>query len=76
MKQSLEREQRLFDALKTITRYSSPDELRRTAEKRYGLDGEEAIEMAYENVLQTARDAIKGMRRPTVADGVEGGGNG
>lgn len=58
-----ERELRLFDALKRITRYNSPDELRRVSEKRYGLDGSEAIEMAYENVLQEARNAIKGIRR-------------
>lgn len=56
-----------FDALKTITAYMSPDQLRRVSEKKYGLDGEEAIEMAYENVLQTAKDAIKGMRRPRAA---------
>jgi hypothetical protein len=71
MTPSIEREQRLFDALKRITRYMSPDELRRTSEKKYGLDGEEAIEMAYENVLQEARDAIKGLRRPTGNAGVD-----
>jgi hypothetical protein len=64
MKPSLQREQRLYDALKRITRYQSPDHLRRTAERKYGLDGDEAIEMAYENVLNEARSAISGLRRP------------
>lgn len=56
--------QRLFDALKRITRYSSPQELERIAERKYGLDGAEAIEMAYENVLEEARQAVRGVRRP------------
>lgn len=53
-----------FDALKVITKYMSPDKLRQIAEKKYGLSPEEAIEMAYENVLETASATIKGKRRP------------
>lgn len=64
MKPSLQREQRLYDALKRITRYLGPDKLRRVSERKYGLDGDEAIEMAYENVLNEARSAISGLRRP------------
>lgn len=64
MKPSLQREQRLYDALKRISKYMNPEELRRVSEKKYGLDGDEAIEMAYENVLNEARSAIKGLRRP------------
>ena len=63
---SAEREQRLYDALKRITRYDTPDRLRRHAEKSYGLTPEEAIEYAYDNVREEARQAIKGMRRPIV----------
>lgn len=55
---------RLYDALHTITQYDSPEKLRKRAEKDYGLTGDEAIEMAYENVLETARQTIKNMRRP------------
>jgi hypothetical protein len=76
MKPSLEREQRLYDALKRITAYHSPDELRRVSQRKYGLDGDDAIEMAYENVLEEARHAIKGMRRPlpstTPSDAIPG----
>lgn len=61
-----DRELRLWLALKTITCYDSPDKLRKRAQRDYGLNGEEAIEYAYENVLQEARNAIKGMRRPKV----------
>ena len=55
--------QRLFDALKTIASYNSPERVRRDA-PAMGLDENEAVEMAYENVLQEARSAIRGMRRP------------
>jgi hypothetical protein len=58
MKPSLDRERHLFDALKRITKYMSPDELRRISERKYGLDGDEAIEMAYDNVLNDARTAM------------------
>jgi hypothetical protein len=58
------RERALFDALKRISAYMPPDKLRKQAEKKYGLEPEEAIEMAYENVLQEATASIKGMRRP------------
>lgn len=58
------REQRLYDALKAISQYQSPEKLRKDSFGIYGLDGPEAIEMAYENVIAEARVAIKGMRRP------------
>lgn len=61
---SIEREQRLYDALKRITSYQRPDKLRRCSERQYGLPYEEALEYAYENVLEEAARAIKGMRRP------------
>lgn len=57
-------ELRYYDALKRITCYMSPDQLRRQAEKKYGLSFEEALKYAYENVLNDARLAIKGRRRP------------
>jgi hypothetical protein len=57
-------EQYYFDTLKRIASYNSPEEIQRHAQKRYGLDGSEAIEYAYDNVLTEARNAIKGMRRP------------
>ena len=58
-------EQRYFDALKRISQYEPPERLRRNAEKEYGIEGDEAIEMAYENVIQEAQNAVKGRRRPT-----------
>lgn len=53
-----------FDVLKRITRYDSPDRLRRSSEKDWGLPYEEAMAMAYENIQNEARLAIKGHRRP------------
>lgn len=54
---------RLYDALKRIARdYQTPDQLRRNAEKEFGVSGNEAIEMAYENLQWEAECAIKGLR--------------
>ncbi len=60
-------EQRYFDALKRITQYQSVEWLRRNAERQYGLSPSEALEMAYENVLCEAKDAIRARRRPSCA---------
>lgn len=61
----LERSRRWFDALKRIaTAYQSPEQLRRNSERDFGLDPEEAIEIAYTNLIWEAAAAIKGMRRP------------
>lgn len=58
-------ERRYFDALKLIAKgYASTDRLRRDAEKEYGLDYGEALEMAYENIQSAAAAAIYGRRRP------------
>lgn len=56
---------RLYDALKRIASYKSPEWLRRNSFRAYGLDDpNEAIEYAYENVREEAKAAIRGMRRP------------
>lgn len=55
--------QRLYDALKTIGSYQSTERVKRDAGK-IGLGESEAVEMAYENVIETAKRAVKGMRRP------------
>lgn len=55
--------QRLFDALKSITEYDSVKQVRRCASPM-GLDEDEALEMAYENVISEAKAAIYRMRRP------------
>lgn len=61
-------EQRYYDALKRISRFHTVDQLRRSAEKQYGLLPEEALEMAYENVIFEAKQAISGKRRPKGRD--------
>ena len=58
-------EQRYFDALKRITTYQSAPHLRQHSDGEYGLPFEEALEMAYENVIEEARAAVKGRRRPS-----------
>ena len=62
----LEQQQRMFDTLKRIARdYATPDQLRRSAERDYGLDYEECLEMVYENIQSEAKAAVKGVRRPS-----------
>lgn len=59
------RERRMFDALKRISQYQTPAQLERGSARDWGLDDwREAMEYAYENVLQEAKRAVKGMRRP------------
>lgn len=55
---------RMYAALKRITQYQSPERLRRSSRKEWGLDYEEALEGSYENVIQEAKDGIKGVRLP------------
>lgn len=73
----IETVQRLYDALKRISSYDNPERLRKRAERDYGLDAHEAIEMAYDNVLNEARVAIKGLKRPALSQSrTKGTGNG
>lgn len=58
------REQKLYDALKRIASYTDPEKLDERACEKLGLSVEEALSMAYENVLAEARATIRGMRRP------------
>lgn len=55
----------MYRALLEIKNYASPAQIRRNAERAYGLDPEEALEMAYENVLATAEAGLRGVKRPT-----------
>lgn len=56
--------QRYYDALKVIARnYQTAEQLRRRA-GQYGLNFEEEIAMAYENVQGAAEGAVHGRRRP------------
>ena len=50
-------------ALKRIaTGYQTPEQLRRGAEREYGIAAGEAIEYAYENIQQEAKSAVSGVR--------------
>lgn len=52
----------MLAALKIITNgYQTSTQLRKNAEKQYGLDFEEVIEMAYDNMQGVARQACKGI---------------
>lgn len=44
--------------------YQTPDQLRRSSQREWGLDYEEALEYAYDNIQQLAKNAIKGLRKP------------
>ena len=49
-------------ALQRITKYQSVSSLHRYALRDYGLDANEAIEMAYENVIQEAKVGLRGTK--------------
>ena len=54
---------RMRATLKRIaTGYQTPDQLRRSAEREYGIGAGEAIEYAYENIQQEAKLAVAGVR--------------
>jgi hypothetical protein len=62
---TIEQQQRIFDALRTITKdYQTSDQIRRTSIKNYGLECHEALEMAYDNLQAVAKHAIKRIKRP------------
>lgn len=42
--------------------YQAPEQLRRSSQIDYGLDYEECLEMAYENIQEEARRAVRGVR--------------
>ena len=56
--------QRYYDFLKCITLYQTPAHLREHSEREWGLPYAEALECAYENVINDAKRAIRGKRRP------------
>jgi hypothetical protein len=53
---------RMREALIRITKYQTPDKMRKDSEKDWGVSFDEAIEMAYENIQQEAKLAVKGVR--------------
>lgn len=42
------------EAIRMIKDFQTPEELRNNSDDEYGLTYEEALEMAYENILQIA----------------------
>lgn len=54
-----------YDALKVIaSEYKSADQVISRGLSEYGLEPIEALKMAYENMQEEAKLAIKGKRRP------------
>ena len=54
---------RMYLALKEISSYETPNQLSKLAGKEYGLEHTEALEMAYENMQNTAKYNVKGIKR-------------
>lgn len=50
-------------AITELASYQTPEQLRRHAERDYGCSYEEALEMAYENMLWVAKSAKKKLPR-------------
>ena len=54
----------MYVALRRISKYEPTERLRRHSEKCYGLNADEAIEMAYENVIQEAKNGLRSVKKP------------
>jgi len=65
----------MYSVLARISRFMSIKSLRSNAEQHYGLEPNEAIELAYENVISEAKLGLRRVRKPfvPVADAPEGG---
>lgn len=64
---SIQNEQFYYDILKKIAKaYMTSDQLKRRAEKMYGVSYHEALEMSYDNLQAEAANATRGKRRPVV----------
>jgi len=61
----------MYTFLRRIAAYHTPERLRNRSQKDWGLDYEEALEMAYENVLQEAKSALKAVRKPFLEKGAQ-----
>lgn len=59
-------ELRYWQALKQITQYHDPSALLKKGKDLYGVSGEEALVMAYENMQEEAKSAIRGRKRPVL----------
>ncbi len=69
-KKQIETFNKMRSALIEITKYQTPDKLRKDSENDWGLDFEEAIEMSYENIQETAKIAVESVRVIAVDDGL------
>ncbi len=54
---------RMRHALITITKFQSTERLRSKSFEDWGLEYDEAIEMAYENIKEIAKQAVHGVRK-------------
>lgn len=52
----------MLSALRTIKSYQSPGAIKKDRGKDWGLDAEEAIEMAYENIQATAKNSCRNIK--------------
>ena len=60
-------QQRMYDALRCIGKdYCTSEQITKNAEKVWGLSPMEALQMSYDNIQETAKAAIKGVRNPRI----------
>lgn len=64
-KQKKQFNQMYYTLLQISKSYQTPSQLKKNSRNQYGLDYEEALEMAYENIQLSAKAAIKGIKEVT-----------
>lgn len=69
---STSNERLYYATLRKIAKdYMSSERILRDGEKLYGVSGEEALQMAYDNIQVEAAAAIRGRRPPKAAAGTK-----
>lgn len=53
----------MHHALSRIKEYQTATQLKKSSRRDWGLDYEESLEMAYENVIDEAKYGLKGVRK-------------
>ena len=53
---------KMVKTLRTITQFQSPEKMQQDSMKDWGLDYEECLEMAYDNIQAIAKENVKGIQ--------------
>lgn len=71
-KKQTEQFNKMLSSLQLIAKgFQTPQQLLKSAKKDLGLDYEEALEMAYENIKEIAKNAVRGVKKIRVEESIK-----